>query len=197
MLNTFMTALEAVLPVYLQELFNYTSSQIAIAFLSNSLPLMLLSPLIGYCVDRIGPYWPAISGFALTAPSMMLLGMIQENTTLYAVLLRLFLFLFGCGLSLAMPALMTEISMATEAVEKRHPGVFGVRGAFSQAYGLSNAAFAAGTLVGPLYAGYIREWGGWVSMTVSMGVLSLVTMVLVAVFTGRRGGQSGCGREDV
>ncbi|KAE8414290.1 MFS general substrate transporter [Aspergillus pseudocaelatus] len=197
MLNTFMTALEAVLPVYLQDLFNYTSSQIAIVFLSNSLPLILLSPLAGYCVDRVGPYWPAISGFALTAPSMMLLGMIQENTTLYSVSLRLFLFLFGCGVSLAMPALMAEISMATEVVEKRHPGVFGVRGAYLQAYGLSNAAFAAGTLLGPLYAGYIHEWGGWVAMTVSMGVLSLVTVVLVVVFTGRRGGQSGCGREDV
>ncbi|KOC10941.1 hypothetical protein AFLA70_17g005940 [Aspergillus flavus AF70] len=197
MLNTFMTALEAVLPIFLQDLFHYASSQIAIVFLSNSLPLMILSPLAGYCVDRIGHFWPAILGFVLTAPSLMLLGLIQKNTILSSVLLRLFLFWFGCGVSLAMPALMTEISMATEAVEKHHPGVFGARGAYSQAYGLSNAAFAAGTLAGPLYAGYIREWAGWGGLTLSMGVLSLVTVGLVVIFTGRRGGWSGCGREDV
>ncbi|OOO07112.1 major facilitator superfamily MFS_1 [Aspergillus oryzae] len=197
MLNTFMTALDAVLPIFLQDLFHYTSSQIAIVFLSNSLPLMILSPLAGYFVDRIGPFRPAILGFVLTAPSLMLLGLIHQNTIFSSVLLRLFLFWFGCGVSLAMPALMTEISMATEAVEKRHPGVFGARGAYSQAYGLSNAAFAAGTLAGPLYAGYIRKWAGWGAMTVSMGVLSLVAVGLVVGFTGRRGGWSGCGREDV
>ncbi|KNG79859.1 hypothetical protein ANOM_011824, partial [Aspergillus nomiae NRRL 13137] len=134
MLNTFMTALEAVLPVYLQGLFHYTSSQIALVFLSSSLPLMVLSPLAGYCVDRVGPFWPAVSGFALATPSMMLLGVVQQNTALHSVLLRVFLFL---------------------ATERLHPGGCG---ASSQAYGLSNAAFAAGTLAGPLYAGYIREW---------------------------------------
>jgi MFS family permease len=189
MLNTFMTAFEAVLPIYLQELFHYSSSQIAIVFLSNTLPLMILSPLAGNCVDRIGPFWPAVVGFALAAPSMMSLGVIQGDEILYSVLLRLFLFLFGCGVSMAMPAMMTEISMATEAVEKQHPGVFGVRGAYSQAYGLSNAAFAAGTLAGPLYAGYIREWAGWVVMAVSLGVLSAVMVLLVVIFTGRA--QSG------
>ncbi|KAB8202371.1 major facilitator superfamily domain-containing protein [Aspergillus parasiticus] len=176
MLNTFVTALEAVLPIFLQDLFHYTSSQIAIVFLSNSLPLMILSPLAGYCVDRIGPVWPAILGFVLTAPSLMLLGLIQQNTILSSVLLRF---------------------MATEAVEKHHPGVFSARGTYSQAYGLSNAAFAAGTLAGPLYPGYIWEWAGWGPMTVSMGVLSLVAVGLVVVFTGRQGGWSSCRREDV
>ncbi|OGM48148.1 hypothetical protein ABOM_002923 [Aspergillus bombycis] len=147
MLNTFMTALEAVLPVYLQALFHYTPSQIAIVFLSHSLPLMVLSPLAGYCVDRVGPFRPALSGFALTAPSMMLLGLIQQNTILHSVLLRVFLFLFGCGMSMAMPALMTEFSMAAEALHPRGSG------AYSQAYGLSNAAFAAGTLVGRFMRG--------------------------------------------
>ncbi|KAE8145008.1 MFS amine transporter [Aspergillus avenaceus] len=185
MLNTFMTAFEAVLPVYLQELMHYTSSQIAIVFLANSLPLMILSPIAGKCVDRIGPFWPSIAGFALAAPSMMLMGVIQQNTALCSVLLRLFLFWFGCSVSMAMPAMMTEISMATEAVEKVHPGVFGPQGAYSQAYGLSNAAFAAGTLAGPLYAGYARQLVGWLGMTVSLGVFSVVMVVLVVVFTGR------------
>ncbi|KAB8230339.1 MFS transporter [Aspergillus alliaceus] len=197
MLNTVITALEAVLPFYLQKLFDYTSGQIATVFLSNSLPLMILSPLAGTCVDRIGPFWPAVVGFSLTAPSLMLLAMIQEDKPLFSVLLRVFLFLFGSGVSMAMPAMMTEISMATEALEKDHPGVFSTRGVYSQAYGLSNAAFAAGALVGPLYAGYIREWAGWGVMTVSLGVVSVGMAVLVVFFMGREeSSRSECGGVD-
>ncbi|KAJ5570085.1 uncharacterized protein N7459_009515 [Penicillium hispanicum] len=183
MLNTFMTAFEAVLPVYLHELFDYTSSQVAVVFLSNTIP-MVLSPLSGTVVDKIGPFWPAVAGFSLAAPSMMLLSLVQKNTLVLSLLARLFLFLFGCGVSMAMPAMMAEISMATDSVEKLRPGIFGPQGAYSQAYGLSNAAFAGGTLAGPLYAGFIKDWAGWTAMSVALGGLSLVMVLLVVVFTG-------------
>lgn len=186
MLNTFMTAWEAVLPAYLQELLGYNASQVAVVFLSNTLPLMVLSPMAGNQVDRAGPFWPAVSGFLLAAPSMMVLGLVQTNTTLCSALLRICLFVFGCGVSMAMPAMMTEISKATEDVQARQPGVFGDGGAYSQAYGLSNAAFAMGTLAGPLYAGYVREWAGWTTMCVSLGALSLVMVLLVMLFTGQK-----------
>ncbi|PKY01052.1 MFS general substrate transporter [Aspergillus campestris IBT 28561] len=184
LLNTFMTAFEAVLPVYLRSTFHYSPNQIAIVFLSNTLP-MVLSPLSGAVVDRIGPFWPAVGGFAVAGPSMMLLALVQHNSTTSSLLLRVFLFLFGCGVSMAMPAVMAEISMATEAVGARHPGIFGRYGAYSQTYGLSNAAFAGGTLAGPLLGGYISEWAGWGVMVAVLGGLSLGMVVLVVVFTGR------------
>ncbi|RAH54057.1 MFS amine transporter [Aspergillus piperis CBS 112811] len=182
MLNSFMTALEAVLPVYLPEVFPYRSTDIAIVFLSNTLP-MICSPLGGFVVDRLGPFWPAILGFALITPSLMLLSLILEPTEVMSVLLRLFLFLFGCGVSLAMPAMMTEITLAKDDMEKGRPGIFGDGGASSQAYGLSNAAFAAGTLVGPLYAGYIREALSWATMAISLGTFSSLMMILAIAFT--------------
>ncbi|PLB34938.1 major facilitator superfamily domain-containing protein [Aspergillus candidus] len=185
LLNTFMTAFEAVLPVYLRSTFHYSPNQIAIVFLSNTLP-MVLSPLSGTIVDRIGPFWPAVAGFAVAGPSMMLLALVQHNSpTSSLLLLRAFLFLFGCGVSMAMPAVMAEMSMATEAVEARHPGIFGRYGAYSQTYGLSNAAFAGGTLAGPLLGGYISELAGWGVMVAVLGGLSLGMVVLVVVFTGR------------
>lgn len=181
MLNSFMTALEAVLPVYLPEVFPYRSTDIAIVFLSNTLP-MICSPLGGFVVDRLGPFWPEILGFALITPSLMLLSLILEPTEVMSVLLRLFLFLF-CGVSLAMPAMMTEITLAKDDMEKGRPGIFGDGGASSQAYGLSNAAFAAGTLVGPLYAGYIREALSWATMAISLGTFSALMMILAISFT--------------
>ncbi|PYH78578.1 MFS general substrate transporter [Aspergillus uvarum CBS 121591] len=195
LLNTFMTAFEAVLPIYLHEVFTYSSTQVAVVFLSNTLP-MLFSPLSGALVDRIGPFGPALTGFALAGPSMMLLAMIQTDTLVNSVLLRVYLFLFGCSVSLAMPAMMTEISLATEAVEHAHPGIFG-RGAYSQAYGLSNAAFAGGTLAGPLYAGYLREWFGWKLMVISMGVLSLAMAGLICGYTGGERTDTTTGRRDL
>ncbi|KAF9890526.1 hypothetical protein FE257_005931 [Aspergillus nanangensis] len=182
MLNLFMTAFEAVLPVYMRELFDYSSSQIAIIFLSNTLP-MVLSPVSGTLVDRIGSFWPAVAGFALATPSMMLLGIIQHDTVLCSILMRVFLFAFGSGVSMAMPAMMTEISMAAEAVEHQRPGIFGLKGAYSTAYGLSNAAFAGGTLAGPLFAGYVRECAGWTAMSIALGLLSMLMTLLIVLCT--------------
>ncbi|RAK95865.1 MFS transporter [Aspergillus ibericus CBS 121593] len=185
LLNCFMTAFEAVLPVYLPEVFLYRSTQIAIVFLSNTLP-MICSPLGGSMVDHLGPFWPAVLGFGLITPSMMLLSLIREPSPLTSLLLRLFLFLFGCGVSVAMPAMMTEVTLAKDAMEEGEPGIFGDLGACSQAYGLSNAAFAGGTLVGPLYAGYVREAAGWTAMNISMGAFSGLMVILVIVFTPRK-----------
>ncbi|GKZ73187.1 hypothetical protein AnigIFM50267_009864 [Aspergillus niger] len=186
MLNSFMTALEAVLPVYLPQVFPYRSTEIAIVFLSNTLP-MICSPLGGAVVDRMGPFWPAVLGFTLITPSMMLLSLIREPEMIMSVLLRLFLFLFGCGVSLAMPAMMTEITLAKDDMEDEHPGIFGDGGTSSQAYGLSNAAFAAGTLVGPLYAGYIRESASWSAMVISLGAFSALMIIFVVAFTPLKG----------
>ncbi|KAF1986342.1 MFS general substrate transporter [Aulographum hederae CBS 113979] len=179
-LNAFMTAFEAVLPVYLRQVFNYHSTAVAIVFLSNTLP-MIASPISGRLVDKYGPLWPAVAGFSLAAPSMMLLGLVQRNEPLLSALLRIFLFLFGCGVSLSMPAMMTEITLATEALEKERPGIFGQQGAHSQAYGLCNAAFAGGTLVGPLYAGYVRDALGWTAMSTTLGAFSILMVALVLI----------------
>lgn len=184
MINTFLTAFEAVLPVYLHQVFGYNPGQISIVFLCNTLP-MLLSPVTGRAVDKVGPFWPAIAGFSLAAPSMMLLSLVQRRTLVSSLLLRIFFFLFGCGVSMAMPAMMAEVSISTEVVESQRPGIFGAKGAYSQAYGLSNAAFAVGTLAGPLYASFIKEYAGWTAMCMSLGGLSVLMILLAIVFTGR------------
>ncbi|RAK80756.1 MFS transporter [Aspergillus fijiensis CBS 313.89] len=182
LLNTFMTAFESVLPIYRHEVFGYTPKQIAVVFLANTLP-MVFSPVSGALVDRIESFGPALAGFALAGPSMMLLALIQTNNFINSLLLRILLFLFGSSVSLTMPAMTAEISLATEAVEHAHPGISS-RGAYSQAYGLSNAAFAGRTLAGPLYAGYMREWFGWKLMVISSGALGLAMAGLVCGYTG-------------
>lgn len=52
-----------------------------------------------------------------------------------------------------MSPILLNINDAVDEMEKEEPGIFEKGGAIAQAYGLVNAAFAAGTMVGPFLGG--------------------------------------------
>lgn len=184
-INSFTTAFEGVLPVYVKELFHVNSMQAALMFLSLTIP-MLLAPLNGKLVDRFGVKWPAVVGFGICVPSLLCLRLVVENTVHDVAVLSLVLFCAGLGVSMALPAMMTEVTHAIEEEERRVPGIFGPYGAYSQAYGLTNAAFAGGALAGPLYAGLLRERFGWAFMSLIMGCISALVLVLCLFVSGGR-----------
>lgn len=73
---------------------------------------------------------------------------------------------------------MAEITHIVAAKEQSRPkGSYGKGGAYAQAYGLFNMAFALGTLVGPIWAGLIKQNYGWGTATWTLGLLSGVTTV--------------------
>ena len=90
---------------------------------------------------------------------------------------------------------MGEITLVVAERERKEPGVFGEQGAYARAYGLENGAYAAGTLVGPLWGGLLVQRVGWEDMVLSLGILCAFTAALAGVFaggpvgkvTGRRG----------
>jgi MFS family permease len=184
-INSFTTSMEGVLPVYVKELFHVNSTQVALIFLNMTIP-MLMSPVTGMLVDRVGAKWPAVAGFGLGIPTLICLRFASENTETHLFILCAVLFLFGCAVSLALPSIMTEVTFAVEEIEKEDPNIFGDGGAVSQAYGLTNAAFAGGALCGPLYAGFLRESFGWPTMTLVMGMISATMMLLCIPFSGGR-----------
>ncbi|KAH7377604.1 major facilitator superfamily domain-containing protein [Pyrenochaeta sp. MPI-SDFR-AT-0127] len=184
-INSFTTAFEGVLPVYVKELFHVNSMQAALMFLSLTIP-MLLAPLNGKLVDRVGVKWPAVVGFGICVPSLLCLRLVLKNTVHDMIVLALVLLCAGLGVSMALPAMMTEVTHAMEEEERRVPGIFGPYGAYSQAYGLTNAAFAGGALAGPLYAGVLRESFGWPFMSLIMGFLCAVVLVLCLLVSGGR-----------
>ena len=79
---------------------------------------------------------------------------------------------------------MAEITYAVEAKEKADPGRFGTTGAYAQAYGLFVTAFAAGSLIGPIWAGYVEDAAGWGTMTWSLGLFSLAGAIPCLIYTG-------------
>ena len=53
-----------------------------------------------------------------------------------------------------------------------------------QTYSIFNIGWAAGSLVGPVWAGFVEASGGWGTMTWSLGTFSAVSAIPVALFTG-------------
>ncbi|KAF2432439.1 MFS amine transporter [Tothia fuscella] len=183
-LNGFMVAFDGVLPVYTKELFNFNSEQVSLVFLAMTVP-MLLSPLFGALVDKIGnTKWPAVAGLFLTIPGLLLLRLVLENTTRDLITLVMVLILIGISFAIGIPPFAAEVMHVVEDIEDRNPGIFGPNGACAQAYGLTNAGLGVGCVFGPLGVGYIRVKYGWSTSVTCMAALSAVAICFVLPVTG-------------
>lgn len=123
-------------------------------------------------------------GFVAALPFWVLLRLVTHKTVGQIVLLCALLAFIGACVALSMTPLMAEFTNVVEAKEKQQPGLFGASGAYAQAYSLFNTAWAAGCVVGPLWAGFIQQKAGWGTMTWTLGLLSAVSAVPVVVYTG-------------
>lgn len=81
-------------------------------------------------------------------------------------------------------ACRAEFTLIVESKQRQRPYLFGPTGAYAQAYAIFNSAWAAGSIIGPLWAGFIQQKAGWETMTWTLGLLSVVSAVPIAVFTG-------------
>jgi MFS family permease len=125
-----------------------------------------------------------VAGFVLAIPFWVLLRLATHDNLGRKVLFCALLSLIGVALTLAMPPLMAEITYIVEAKEKESPGRFGTSGAYTQAYGLFVTALATGTLMGPVWDGYVRTDAGWETMSWSLGLFGLSAAVPCLVYTG-------------
>ncbi|KJX98813.1 MFS transporter like protein [Zymoseptoria brevis] len=202
MASSLMTSFDAILPLFVRDIFSWSSLGAGLIFL----PIVIasfLGPWIGGLADRYGPRWLATSGFILATPFLVLLRLVDHNSISQKVMLCAFLVVIGLGLNLALVPLMAEITYAVQAKAARaEVGAFGRNGAYAQAYSLFNVAWAAGSMIGPLLAGLIVEAHGWSLATLILGIVSLVTAVPTAIWTGgswfkerRRGKMVGSGVE--
>ena len=179
------TSFDAVLPIFVETTFGWSPTASGLIFLTLIVP-SLLSPLVGTIVDT-RPKWSrylVAGGFLLSAPCFVALGYIVDNTAEQQVLLAVLLALIGILTSFSLPPVMVEAMSIVVAFEERSPGVFGENGAIAQAYGITNFAYAAGTLVGPFVAGYGKATYGWSQMSLFLGVASGLTSIPTFLFVG-------------
>lgn len=138
----------------------------------------------GYLTDKKGPRLFAGSGFLLALPPYILLRLITHKSLQQEIFLCALISLIGLCVALVNTPIFAEIVHIVNEKERQRPGIFGEAGATAQAYGLWNVAFAAGTIAGPLMAGYIKDYAGWETMGWSIGVLSAAVSIPVFPVTG-------------
>lgn len=109
---------------------------------------------------------------------------VDENAIGDKVLLCALLALAGLCVTCLMPPVMVEVSCVVNEKEAAAPNVFGEGGAMALAYGVLNSAWAAGSIIGPFFAGFIRDDAGWGTMTWALSILTGVTGVPVLFFLG-------------
>ncbi|KAL8850519.1 MAG: hypothetical protein Q9221_004567 [Calogaya cf. arnoldii] len=195
--SALLAAWDAVLPLRVNKLFGWKSLGAGLIFLPLMLP-SFFAPLVGAFSDRYGSRLPTSIGFILATPFLILLRTVDHGGRGQVVVLCVLLACLGVALTIVMTPLLAEVAYILEAKEKHHPGLFGQKGAYAQAYGLFNMAFAGGMLVGPLLAGAVVDKQGWGTMCLTLGILSVVSVIPACLFTnGWIGKQWKRGKKEV
>lgn len=184
--GTILTAFDSVLPLFVKDTFNWAQTAQGLIFIPISIPA-LLDPLVGRVIDR----WPNCSRYMCTTallcsvPALVCLRFVTHNTMGQKVLLCALMALVGIFISaLLMAPIMVEVSASVHAIEAKAPDIFGQGGAMALAYGVLNSAYAGGTIIGPFFAGFIRDEAGWGTMAWALSLLTGVTAVPVLLFMG-------------
>ena len=180
-----LASFDSVLPLFVQDTFGWQQSGQGLIFIPLMVP-HLVDPLTGWVIDK---YPKSIRYFTATAflsavPVMVLLRLVTDNSMQHKILLCALLALVGLCFAVAMPPLVAETFHAVKEKEDETPGIFGRGGAMALAFGLVNMGFAAGALIGPFFAGFIRQSAGWGTMGWALGLIAGTSSVPILMFLG-------------
>lgn len=184
-LNSIACGFDSTVTPFIHDSFGMRATHAAILFLALAVP-MLLAPLAGRISDQYGPKLPIAVGLLLAALSLASLAFITELTHFPFLKMAVLLAIVGFAFDLALTPLRVEASLEVDRMENESPGLFGRNGANGRAFGLMNSMVAAGGLVGPLYAGFVRVAAGWEALAYTNGAACVVVLVLVVLITGNR-----------
>jgi MFS family permease len=105
-----------ILVIYMVALMDYKELRAAAAIAVMPLASLILTPLTGWTIDRIGPRWLAVAGAVCSAAGLFALGHITIHSSLGSIMWRTAL--VGIGLGLSLPSLMASGMSALPADAK-------------------------------------------------------------------------------
>ncbi|KAF2208972.1 hypothetical protein CERZMDRAFT_48274 [Cercospora zeae-maydis SCOH1-5] len=182
-LSAVFAGFETVLPITVNELFGWDAESSGAVFLPLSLPA-IAGPLIGKLTDKYGGRWFLAGAFLVLCPALVILRVVDQDTSGQKAILIVLLLIIGCCLAIILEPLFGEIAHRSRelAREDLDAGEDCPRGYYGQAYGFFNMAWALGDTLGPLLCGFVVEARGWAMGTLALGVLCGVTAVPVVMF---------------
>lgn len=180
-----LTSFDSVLPLFVQETFGWHQTGQGLIFIPLMMP-HVFDPITGFIIDRFprSPRYLTSGAFLCAVPVTTMLCLVQDNTFHDKILLCALLALVGLCFAVAMTPIVAEVFHAVKEKEKKSPDIFGRGGAMALAFGLSNMGFAAGSLIGPFFAGFVRQSAGWGTMGWAMGLISGVSAIPNLLFLG-------------
>ncbi|KAJ5492439.1 Major facilitator superfamily domain general substrate transporter [Penicillium expansum] len=181
LINTILvSAMDAVLPIFIKQTFHWFSGATGAMFLNLTIP-SLIGPFVGLVSDKYGVRLISGLGFTLAAVAVAFLALIQHNDTINKVMACVLLSFVGIGLNTSLTPLVAEIPRIVNTIQDEQPDIYGDKSAVTEAYMLLDAAFGAGTVLGPLLSELAFENLGWTGCTAMLGFLSVSAIVPVMV----------------
>ena len=177
-------AFDSTLPLFVSALFGWQQTGQGLIFITVLLP-SLLQPIFGAITDKYqqGRRLLAAGGCLLATPAYVLLRLVTQDTLRQKIMLCALLVVIGLAMAIALPAIIAEIGAIVADAKKNDPQAIN-GSAIATGWSLVNAVYAARCLLGPLFAGLIRNAAGWQTMTWCLGLLSAVTGVFLLLCLG-------------
>ena len=176
MQDLILAELSSTLPLRMKTLFHFNSQSVGTVFLFLLLA-NFASPFLGALSDRIGARATITSGFVLLTPLLILLRLIDHNSTGQIALLYVFLVAIGLGLNLVLAPVFTEAKLVVDEIQTEQPGLLGEKGAYATSFALMNMSYAAGSLIGPIFGSLLVDRVGWGTSTLVFGLLCAVCTI--------------------
>ena len=181
---TLMGTFDATVPTVGEEYYDFNSLQTSLLFIPILLPSLLIGPFAGWITDRQGPRPTVVLGFGLLVPMFILLRTVRPGGLIQISIYCVLLTLCGTCLAATSPPALVESTLVMEKYHKANPETFGPGGPYAQISGITGFMYNAGTALGLLLAGALKDTVGYGNMNLVTAALALVTSVLAFFYTG-------------
>lgn len=177
-------ALEAGVPLFLNDTLGLSPAQIGGVLLVMILMQGLGSVIWGRLVDRKGPTRYMLIGWVVVVAALVGVGLVgyvlSDSMTVWAMILLLGVFQFA--IAAAQIPMLPMIDTATNrALGEGNPGL---------AFGVFGAAWAAGTILGPLLVGPVYDlFGSW---SLALGGLAIPASIALLMTLANRDALHEC-----
>lgn len=181
-----LSALDATVPTVGEEYYDFNSLQTGLLFLPILLPCLILGPVAGRIMDRRGSRIVVVLGFGLVAPVFILLRIVQPGGHIRILIYCIILTLCGTCLAATNPPALVEPLLVIEGYQKANPELFGPNGQYGQVSSVTGLVYNAGTALGAVLAGTLKNAVGYGNMNLVTAALALVTALLGFFYTSAK-----------